>query len=38
LAERLEFVGKKDIESGLQLADEIGKMLRSLIAKIGQEQ
>ena len=35
LAERLGFASSKDVASLLALSEEIGKMLRSLIAKIG---
>ncbi len=38
LSQRLGMVDGKRIETGLSLSAEIGKMLRSLIAKIEQEQ
>ena len=38
LAERLGFLSNKDIANLMALSEEIGKMLRSLIARIGQKQ
>ena len=37
LSQRLGMVDDKQIKAGLSLSDEIGKMLRSLIARIEQE-
>ncbi|MEX0347659.1 MAG: four helix bundle protein [Rhizobiaceae bacterium] len=37
LSQRLGMVDGKQMEAGLSLSDEIGKMLRSLIARIEQE-
>jgi len=37
LAVRLELVSMNQIEKDMALAEEVGKMLRSLISKIGRE-